>query len=276
MAALFNRRSSAPVTKSSSGIRIPAWAFARRISERSLRQQDLHKEMDESPDSLARKTVQTFQSNEDDSLLLIPKMPLKTTATAAPVPPIQAKPPTIANTTTSTHKDTSSPRLLLKMDVTGFKVEDLHVEVDTRKQQLCLSGMGPRMFKRAFPLPASFQTDEDVARLEASIVVLDDRKSSEGHHYLIIQSNPLRVEQQDQEDDGDDHSSLSSSNLGKLVFTSKKKKTTTTTQDNHQDGSEDSSSVDSSTAGRRSIPIQDETRPPLQIMVPHFVAGSCA
>ena len=253
MATIFNRRSSAPAAKS--GVRIPAWAFARRISERSMKKE--LREMDQSPFSVAKKTVQSFDSVEENDSLLLPQMKARTAATT-PVPP-QAKTP-VAPTPAPTTTD-RAPSLLLQMDVTGFRVGDLHVEVDTQKRMICLSGMGPRMFKRAIPLPPSIQTNGDMACLEASIVVLDNDKSG-GRHYLLVQSNPSRVHTSTKDDDdGDDHSSLSSSNLGKVAPTTSKK--------------ENTDSV-SSRAGRRSIKIRNDTRPPLQIAVPHSVAGLCA
>lgn len=246
MAALVNRRSSAPAAKS--GVRFPPWAFARRISERSMKNE--LREMDQSPFSLAKKTVQTFDSLDENDSLLLPQV--KAGSATTPAPP-QAK-TTVAPAPTNTDK---APRLLLQMDVTGFRVEDLHVDIDARKRLICLSGMGPRMFKRAIPLPASIQTNGDMACLEASIVVMDNDKSG-GRRYLLVQSNPSRV---NTKDDDDDHSSLSSSNLGKVVHTTSK---------------EENTDSPSTSAGRRSIRIQNETRPPLQIAVPHSVAGLCA
>ena len=213
-------------------------------------------EMDESPYSLAKKTVKSFDSLDDNESLLIPEINSgKTTACASPLTklPVSPSPPT-ESPTPLTDK---TPRLILQMDVTGFRVEDLHVDVDAGKSLLCLSGMGPRMFKRAIPLPPSIRTMGDMACLEASIVVLDTDKNG-GRHHLLVQSNPRQVhDSPKEEEEEDDHSSLSSSNLGKIVATNKK-------------------TTVSSSAGRRSIRIRDETRPPLQVMVPHSVAGLCA
>ena len=75
----------------------------------------------------------------------------------------------------------TSSATLLKMDVTGFRVEDLLVDVDTVSKKLCLAGKGPRMFKRSFPIPAYDQMD--MSRLSASVVVEDN-----GRKYLLLQA----------------------------------------------------------------------------------------
>lgn len=220
--------------------------------------------MDESPFSLAKKTVQSFDSVDGIDSLLIPRMKTRNVTAATPAQTLPSKPTSALTEAPASVVAEKTPNFFLQMDVTGFRVEDLHVDVDAGKRLLCLSGMGPRMFKRAIPLPPSVQTIGDMACLEASIVVLDTDKSG-GRHYLLVQSNPARMNDSLNEDVDDykNHSSLSSSSLGKVAPT------------NTRSG-DSKPSVVSSTAGRRSIKIRDETRPPLQVMAPHSVAGLCA
>lgn len=145
MAALVpNRRHSDPVTRN---VRVPAWALARRLSGRITPQG--------SPDSLAKRTVQTLPSEDDESLIL---------------PQMEARRSSLSGGST-----------LLKMDVTGFRVEDLHVDVDTVSKKLCLAGKGPRMFKRSFPIPAYDQMD--MSQLSATVVVEDS-----GRKYLLLRA----------------------------------------------------------------------------------------
>jgi hypothetical protein len=142
--AANTRRASDPIK---SNVRIPAWAIARRLSGRLTPQG--------SPDSMAKRTVQTLPSEDDESLIL-PRME-------------------------SRRLSTTSATTLLKMDVTGYGVEDLHVDVDTHHKKLCLAGKSPRMFKRSFPVPAYDQVD--MTRLSARVVV-----GNNGRKYLTIQA----------------------------------------------------------------------------------------
>lgn len=146
--AANTRRFSDPIK---SNVRIPAWAIARRLSGRCLTPQG-------SPDSMAKRTVQTLPSEDDESLIL-PRMESRRLSAAS----------------------ASASTTLLKMDVTGYAVEDLHVDVDTHHKKLCLAGKGPRMFKRSFPVPAYDQVS--MSRLSASVVVVDS-----GRKYLTIQA----------------------------------------------------------------------------------------
>ena len=141
MAALIpKRRASAPVKSS---VRIPAWAIARRLSGMASPQG--------SPDSMGKRTVRTLPSVEDEeSHLALPQMEGRRHSAA-----------------------------LLKMDVTGFRVEDLHVEVDVETKKVCLAGKGPRMFKRSFPIIDQV----DMSRLSASVVVEES-----GRKYLVLRA----------------------------------------------------------------------------------------
>ncbi|CAB9498230.1 expressed unknown protein [Seminavis robusta] len=131
MAALSHRSSlgslsSSNTRRSSSGIRIPAWALTRRFQAGS-------------PDSAAKRTVQTLPSVEDDNdSLALPKMEANTNAGNA----------------SNSHSNSSNLVTLLQMDVTGFCLEDLHLDLDLQTQRICLAGKGPQMqlFKRAFPI----------------------------------------------------------------------------------------------------------------------------
>lgn len=145
MAALDpTRRHSAPVK---SNVRIPAWLIARRLSGRLTPQG--------SPDSFGKRTVQTLPSEDDESLAL---------------PRMDSRRPSLSSSST-----------LLKMDVSGFRVEDLHVDVDTVSRKLCLAGNGPCMFKRSFPIPAYDQVD--ISKISASVVV-----EGNGRKCLILQA----------------------------------------------------------------------------------------
>jgi hypothetical protein len=98
------------------GIRIPAWALTRRFQAAS-------------PDSLAKRTVQTLPSCDDNDPLVLPEM--------------------TGNGTT----------ILLQMDINNLAADDLHLELDLAAQRLCLSGRGPKMFKRIFPIPNAHTLD---------------------------------------------------------------------------------------------------------------------
>lgn len=74
---------------------------------------------------------------------------------------------------------TSNGQVILKMNVSGFQAENLHVDVDLHSGRLCISGKGPRMFKRTFPL----STELDVTRLKAALQ-LDD----EGRKFLVLRA----------------------------------------------------------------------------------------
>jgi HSP20 family molecular chaperone IbpA len=187
-------------------------------------------DMTESPDSMAKKTVQTLPSIEDETggvgdheSLALPEMNSNhQQAAIAEEKDEDASVSTFGSKPAAEEKEVAKPQVFLKMDVTGFRIQDLHVEVDTSQKRLSLAAKAPRMFKRNFPLKAdnAEDEDEDLPRLEAR-VVLDE----EGRQFLVIQSCL------DKDDNDDDVSSLSST-------------------------------------GMRPLTIQDDTRPPTMISIP--------
>jgi hypothetical protein len=125
----------------SPGIRIPAWALTKRFQAAS-------------PDSIAKRTVETVPSGDEDDPLVLPDLPEMTGT---------------GNT------------ILLQMDMTGFAADDLHLELDLAAHRLCLSGRGPRMFKRIFPIPSAHTLD--MTSLQAHVV-----QGLDGTRFLRVQA----------------------------------------------------------------------------------------
>jgi len=215
--------------RSSGSIRIPALFLARRLSHQNvnkehephhhcvsgkeLRRHMMKQDMTESPDSMAKKTVQTLPSIEDDGVdhesLALPEMNsnhIHPKAAAADKEEDQASVSTFGSH--AAEEAAPKPQVFLKMDVTGFRIQDLHVEVDTRQRRLSLAAKAPRMFKRSFPLASEAEEEkEDLPRLEARVVLEED-----GRQFLVIQSSLAK----DQEED--DVSSLSSTGMRPLTI----------------------------------------------------------
>lgn len=124
------------------GIRIPAWALTKRFQATS-------------PDSVAKRTVQTLPScddnDNDNDRLVLPDM----TGTGTAV--------------------------LLQMDMSSFAADDLHLELDLAAHRLCLSGRGPKMFKRIFPIHNAHTLD--MLAVQAHVV-----QGLDGTRFLKVQA----------------------------------------------------------------------------------------
>jgi hypothetical protein len=104
-----------------------------------------------SPDSITKRTVQTLPIGDEDDHLVLPEM----TGTGTTV--------------------------LLQMDMASFAAEDLHLELDVAAHRLCLSGRGPKMFKRIFPIPNAHTLD--MTSLQAHVV-----QGMDGTRFLRVQA----------------------------------------------------------------------------------------
>lgn len=93
--------------------------------------------------------------------------------------------PSIDSLTLPRLPPTPKGQVILKMNVPGFQAENLHVDVDLQSGRLCISGKGPRMFKRTFPL----STELDVTRLKAALQ-LDE----EGRKFLVLRAPAFEEE----------------------------------------------------------------------------------
>jgi len=256
MAALIHLSSHAPKKKvgggtssggrGGAGIRIPAWAFARRcrISDRSDVAKKWKHTKDElklqgSPDSLAKRTVETVPTSlapEEEDRLLIPRMNKShqdqqhKQKTHEEEEGQDAFSDLDSNASSRKAVAMTPPRIIFKMDVTGFEARNLRVDIDTCKKHLNLLGMGPRMFKRTFPLPpAMIDSKEDLLCTQAVMTMERERT------FLVVRTvanNNAKSHVENQENDDDD------------------------------------SSVSTCGGGLRHLPIEDETRPPMLITIP--------
>ena len=140
---------------SSRGVRFPAWAFARRISNnRSTGCQDTNNPKDsfskirQLQHHVRQAAAQGQASQETVRHEIVTQTTLDTVSSAE------------SQAATQTTQTTSNPseeqaQMRLQLDVTGVSGDDLRVHVDTWKKQLVVSGRGPRMFKRSYPLPSN-------------------------------------------------------------------------------------------------------------------------